>query len=207
VKVGKDYKPVDNRSRSSNVKTELRSLVLGAIGPERTFVLDAFCGDGGLWESVWCRAAGYTGIDQKLTWPPRFRRFVGDNRRIMRAIDLQPFNVFDLDAWGSPWTQAITIAKRRSWQRGERGAIVMTDGGSMNTRFGNMPRDMEILLKMNSSPSSVDLHVTLHERCLLSWSRMAGVKLEQVKTANSKGAGSRAGSQLMIYTAATFAGV
>jgi hypothetical protein len=79
-----------------------------------------------MWSAVWKRASDYVGVDEVYKpWDPR-RRFVGDNRIVMRAVDLQPFNVFDLDAFGDPWEQLVILAARRKWAPGERGAVLLT---------------------------------------------------------------------------------
>ncbi|HVH77139.1 MAG TPA: hypothetical protein VM755_19655 [Stellaceae bacterium] len=46
----------------------------------------------------------------------------------MRAIDLAPFNLFDFDAWGSPWEHVAILCARRPVQPGERIGLVLTDG-------------------------------------------------------------------------------
>lgn len=71
--------------------------------------------------------------------------FVGDNCRVMRAIDLQPFSIYDLDGYGSPWTQAIIIAARRSIAKGERVGLVMTEGSGLRLRMNHVPDAFAIL--------------------------------------------------------------
>jgi hypothetical protein len=114
-------------------KVELRRRVLAAVAPARVF--DAFCGLGRLFAEVWSQADAYVGCDAR-PWSPAesLPRFVADNRRVLRCIDLHAFNVFDFDAYGSSWEQLLILAARRTWARGERGAVVITDGDVM--RFG-----------------------------------------------------------------------
>ena len=50
------------------------------------------------------------------------------NLRLMRAIDLKRFNVFDLDAHGSPWKQWLILLARRPMLPGERIAVILTEG-------------------------------------------------------------------------------
>jgi hypothetical protein len=46
----------------------------------------------------------------------------------VRAIDLQQFNVFDVDPYRSPWEIVWVISQRRKIAPGERIGIVVTDG-------------------------------------------------------------------------------
>jgi hypothetical protein len=65
--------------------------------------------------------------------------FAADNRRVLRAIDLAPFNVFDLDAYGSPWEQAIIIADRRRVAPGEMFGLVITEGAGLSYKANVVP--------------------------------------------------------------------
>lgn len=122
-------------------KVEIRNHVLTNLEREAV-VFDAFAGTGKMFESVWHAAAGYVGCDE--TWHRDDRRcFVCDNRRVLRCIDLKPFNVFDLDAYGSPWEQAIIIATRRPLDVGERLGLVLTDGTWSNYRAGLIPHALK----------------------------------------------------------------
>lgn len=193
----------NNRPAARARKLELRRNVLDVVKPAH--VLDAFCGDGQMWRDAWSGASSYTGIDLEMRWPPHARRFVADNRDVLRAIDLKPFNIFDLDAYGSPWTQALIVAHRRRWSPGERGAIVLTDGASMKTRFGGgLPRDMAHLLGRDFAEPRTDAHEPMHRECMRAWCRLAGVEPVAAWIHVNKAA--RIGSQLMVYSALVFDG-
>lgn len=125
---------VDNASTAHDAKLQLRRNVLQEIEPAN--VLDCFCGHGAMWREAWCSAASYVGCDErpiKAGDPPRF---FCDNRVLLRSIDLHEFNVFDFDAYGSPWVQMVILAARRRWLAGERGAVVLTDGTAMGAIRG-----------------------------------------------------------------------
>jgi hypothetical protein len=132
---------VDNNPRAMAAKVDIRHRVLEAIGT-RARVFDAFAGDGHMHSAVWANAFGYVGCDLKykpLTGDAR-AMFAADNRRVMRAIDLGAFNIFDLDAHGSPWEQAVIIADRRKVAGGERVGLVITNGdGRAFTIRANLP--------------------------------------------------------------------
>lgn len=131
----------DNHAASFADKVELRRNALDAIGAAQAVVLDCFAGSGKMHKAVWHEAARYVGIDQRFFFDQR-TAFVADNRAVLRSIDLAPFNIFDLDAYGSPWEQAQIVAGRRILRKGERVAIILTDGGGMRMKFGGVPKHM-----------------------------------------------------------------
>jgi hypothetical protein len=118
-------------------KVEIRRHVLDAIGADNAVVFDAYAGDGTLYREVWHDASRYVGCDISFETDDRVC-FCGDNRRVMRAIDLAPFNVFDLDAYGSPWEQLMIIAHRRVLKPGETLGLVITEGQGMKLKLGGM---------------------------------------------------------------------
>jgi hypothetical protein len=125
-------------------KVDLRERVLRYVGPRHARVFDAFAGTGELHRAVWHKAARYTGCDKQLILDAR-TMFCADNRRVLRCIDLGAFNVFDLDAFGSPWEQATIVAARRPVKRGERLGLVLTMGEGMNLKLGHMPMALRAL--------------------------------------------------------------
>lgn len=128
---------VHNAPDAHDAKVELRRRVLSIVKPAH--VLDAFCGpDGAMWSGAWREAASYAGCDAEYKWGDPRRRFIGDTYTVLRSIDLQAFNVFDVDTFGCPWTAMLIISARRRWSPGEFGAAVITDGASMDTRFNGM---------------------------------------------------------------------
>lgn len=120
-------KQVHNAKDGWRAKVEIRRNVLEAIGPASAHVFDAFAGPGLMWQHAWKDAAEYVGCD--TAWHQDDRRcFVADNRRVLRCIDVRAFNVFDLDAFGDPWQQALIIAARRPCVERDRIGIVLTIG-------------------------------------------------------------------------------
>lgn len=130
------FAKTDTGLRAGKAKLEIRQHVLDVITPARAVVFDAFAGTGQMWAEVWQRAAGYVGCDAR--WHADARCcFVADNRRVMRCLDLQRFTVFDFDAYGSPWEQALILAARRRLKPRERLGLVITEGTWTKTRMGN----------------------------------------------------------------------
>jgi hypothetical protein len=126
----------DNGSQAHTAKVAIRKNVLSAIDDARVF--DAFAGSGEMFSAVWKNAAFYTGCDQKPQKGDRLM-FCADNRRVLRAIDLAPFNVFDFDSYGSPWEQAIILAARRSTKPAEMLGLILTEGTGLFFRNNGIP--------------------------------------------------------------------
>jgi hypothetical protein len=130
------YGKRDNSKAAENAKTRIREMVLAAIGAEQARVFDCFAGEGAMYRAVWHQAAGYIGCDKQ--WYPQDNRsaYVADNRRVLRAIDLSQFTLFDCDAWGSPWEQLYIIAARRPLAPDERIGLVITEGLGLKMNMG-----------------------------------------------------------------------
>lgn len=129
--------PAKRESSNIGAKIKIRENVLLAIGTDRASVFDAFAAAGELHKAVWHRAHSYVGCDLQFFRDDRMA-FVADNRRVLRSIDLAQFNLFDLDAFGSPWEQAYIIAKRRPLAIGERLGLVLTEGSALGVDFRRM---------------------------------------------------------------------
>jgi hypothetical protein len=123
-------------------KVTIRENVMAAI--DRPAVFDAFAGEGVLYRAVWHRAEAYIGCDLKWFRDDRLM-FVADNHRVMRAIDLSAFNVFDFDAWGSPWDHVLILAARRPVAAGERLGLVLTEGSALKLKMGALPTGLVVL--------------------------------------------------------------
>lgn len=127
----------DNNPQAFAAKVDIRRRVFDAIAKPRN-VFDAFAGSGEMFSAVWKDADGYIGCDLKYVRDGR-TMFAADNRRVLRVVDLAPYNVFDLDAYGSPWECAIIIADRRRVAPGELFGVVLTDGCGVAYIANQMP--------------------------------------------------------------------
>ena len=134
----------NNAAIAGTAKVKIRRNVLAAVGAERAHVLDAYAGDGHMYRSVWREAATCIGCD-KWFYPDERTAYVTDNRRLMRMLDLSRFNIFDLDAYGSPWEQLYIVAVRRALRPGERIGIILTEGQGMKLKMGGMSLAMSAL--------------------------------------------------------------
>jgi hypothetical protein len=139
----------DNHRKALPAKTEIRRNVLEAIGAERAAVFDGMAGAGEMWRRVWCKAHDYVGCD--TTWYRDERVvYVADCCRVLRAIDVQRFNIFDIDPYGSPWEPIIILAARRSVASGERIGLVLSEGSSIKARMGTLGRDLAYLARLRA---------------------------------------------------------
>ena len=198
-------KKTHNRANAVEAKRTLRRNVLERVEPARVF--DVYCGpDGDMWSNVWRDAADYIGCD--LEWKPEDprRRYVGDSLRVLRAVDLSGYNVFDIDAFGSPWEATLILLARRKWAKGERGAVVFTDGSGMKTRFGDcIPGALRELVGVQAAPGSgTDGAEFLHRMGVSAFLKRAGVDVLGRWTATSASSG--AGNIPMFYTSVVFEG-
>ena len=136
---------VDNHPGALATKIALRRRLVDAIGPAECRVFDAFAGEGHMHRAAWHDVADYVGCDQR--WKTSFdhKSYCADNRRVLRRLNLDRFNVFDLDAYGSPYEQVAIIAARRQLGRGERIGIALTDGGIQRAKLGLVPYAMAYL--------------------------------------------------------------
>ena len=195
------HEKLDNNPAAREAKLELRRRVLAEVTPARVF--DAFCGRGEMYRGVWKEGAtDYVGCDER-PWhrddPPRF---VADNTRLMRAIDLGRFNVFDFDAYGSPWDQALILAARRKWQPGEKGALVLTDGSAFSLGWTHIPPGMRELagLATKIGPSTKSHVADLMDMARRGWAKRSHVTILAMWQAAVK-----TGAEV-VYTALVFEG-
>lgn len=143
-----------NHPAARDAKVTIRRSVLVEIGAEAARVFDAYAGAGEMFHAVWRAAADYVGCDK--TWFQDERRlYVADNLRVLRAVDLGRFTIFDLDAFGSPWEAAIIIAARRRVEPGERVGIVLTDGSGLKIRQGGIPKGLAELSGLRGKPAGL----------------------------------------------------
>lgn len=133
--LGKTRK-VNNHPKSEADKAEIRLFVLECV-PDAV-VLDAFAGSGVMYQRVWHKASEYIGCD-RIWYPDDRLVYACDSRRLLRALDLQRFNVFDLDSYGSPWEHVVILAARRTASPGEKIGVCLTEGSGINLKFGGLP--------------------------------------------------------------------
>lgn len=114
-----EWKPTDNSALEA--KAELRRRYL----PKSIYVLDLFCGNGQMYEKVYRdHVAQYHGVDKEKIHTPGLCTLTKNTIYVSRN-DIEPFNVFDLDDYGSPWGLFYLILKKK---KAGPITIFMTDG-------------------------------------------------------------------------------
>lgn len=188
---------VENAEHGWRAKADIRRRVLELLTPAKAVVFDAFAGPGLMWKEVWKDAAGYVGCDEKWFADDRCC-YVADNRRVLRCMDLAAFTCFDLDAYGSPWEQALIIAARRRVQPRELVGLVVTEGAAKRSQSYAMLQaaGLSSALLQKFGP----LHGEVSERALLGIvRRMNGRVVKQWRAIT--------GGQQMRYSGVVIEGV
>lgn len=121
-------------------KKLLREIALNSI--DSPSVLEFFCGAGESFRSVWHKAQKYTGIDLKSFNDER-HTICGDVVDVAKTIDIDKYNIFDLDAYGSPYTVLDILSKRIKDYK--KLAFVVTDGICIDLRMGNVCEGVQAL--------------------------------------------------------------
>jgi hypothetical protein len=174
------YGKRDNSKAAAPAKAKIRGSVLDEIGAEAASVFDAFAGEGEMFKAVWSRAGKYVGCDN-TAWYPDDQRMAfakADNRRVLRAIDLRDYNIFDLDAHGSPWEQLYLIAARRPVEPKEIIGVVLTEGLGLKMNMGGLGKAMAKLARVKTHlPGMGAARSDLIERALGEVCRMMRVTI------------------------------
>jgi hypothetical protein len=90
-------------------------------GRSKVKVLDCFAGEGLIWSHLKNRIKveiEIIGIDKKKT---KKLNLIGDNRKWLKSLNLNKFDIIDLDAYGIPFDQLEIIFKREY-----KGIVVVT---------------------------------------------------------------------------------
>jgi hypothetical protein len=129
----------DNRSSATVAKIALRRWAAEWVAPDAR-VLEVFCGVSAvMWALAWRDvAARYLGIDAARSYMEQRAVRTGDafeELSRLGAAGLREWNCIDVDAWGSPWRYVRAIAGAKPLARGERMALVVTDGSSKKRTF------------------------------------------------------------------------
>lgn len=116
---------------------------LGGIDSVR--VLDCFAAAGMLWDKAYRRTESYLGLDVRQFDDAR-RMIVCDSRRFLRHadVDVREWNLFDLDAFGSPLEHLAILCERFHRIGGPAGPIgvCLTDGTGFNSKMNGTPHGL-----------------------------------------------------------------
>jgi hypothetical protein len=133
--------------QKENSNTEAKVIVrqhvlkyISELGVKNPKILDAFAAHGHLWQEAWGGTENYLGLELKPIVDGRRNLILGDNTRLLRNknLDLESFDIFDLDAFGCPFYQFLIIAKRLAKSKKTFG-FVLTDGTKYSASQNQMP--------------------------------------------------------------------
>lgn len=80
-------------------------------------------------------ASQYLGIDAAQSHMEQRNVRVGDAFTELARLNLTDWNCIDIDAWGSPFRYVRAVVSAKRLARGERLALVVTDGSSKKRLF------------------------------------------------------------------------
>ena len=193
-------KKSDNGRAAFGAKVDIRRRVFAAI--PAPVVFDGFAGSGRMFEAVWRDAADYVGCDRKDYSAPGKTIFVCDSARLLRAIDLERFTIFDFDAYGSPWDHVAILAARRRVAPGEIIGLVLTDGGALGAKLNSPPRSLLTLSGTRPGLSGYNrIYADMTTRAIAG--AAARMRCEVVKRWQAKGVT----GQSMFYSGVVLRGI
>jgi tRNA G26 N,N-dimethylase Trm1 len=89
-----------------------------------------------MYKNVWHNSEKYTGIDKVKYFDER-HTICGDAEKAVRLIDVNDYNIFDIDAYGSPYEILDYIVDKIDTSN-KKIAFVITDGIDMDLRLGRV---------------------------------------------------------------------
>jgi len=126
-------------NRAFSTKRDLRIDAVDLTGREDCRVLDCFAGTGALWRAVRQERplidVDHIEIDRAVAVGGAM---IGDNLNVMAGLDLDVYDVIDLDAFGWPDKQLALIAERRA---GRLPVVTATCCGQLYTAVPRLVTD------------------------------------------------------------------
>lgn len=106
------------REGQFDVKVNLRKYVLKSLN-RKYKVLDCFHGNGLIWGEVAksIDVEMVTGIEINNNLYSNFETIIGDNREVLKHINIDEYNIIDIDSYGNPFEQMNIIFRRSNKQK------------------------------------------------------------------------------------------
>jgi nitrate reductase beta subunit len=111
-------------------------------------VLEIFCGSGEMYRKVWKNADKYTGIDI-IEQNDERHTICGDSMEVLKKIDINEYNIFDIDSYGGPYEELNYILNNINTKQKEI-AFVLTDGSHINLALGHINSGYRKILGIKS---------------------------------------------------------
>ena len=128
------FKGVKTNNAKTDAKQKLRESVF--LNMKNSNVLEVYCGSGEMYNAVWYKAEKYTGID-KVKFFDKRHTICGDAEKAIRLVDINDYNIFDIDAYGSPYEILDYIVGKIDLKNKKIGFVV-TDGVNMDLKLGRV---------------------------------------------------------------------
>jgi len=175
------YKPTDNSDFEG--KVQLRQWLLDQLGGVKKLgVLECFGGEGHLHDACYTQAKKHMAFELRAM-PHRPTWISGDNQ-ILLEKHVQGWDLYDLDAYASPWYMAHSVCRLRG---PGRFGIVATCCTNRTLRAGNMmgyERFASGYGKLPNSPLLVRFYDDIIRCVVNEWFRF-GVQFEKGKRLRS----------------------
>lgn len=187
---------VDNSAPAA--KIALRAWLVDQIQPAR--VLDCFAGTGQMWRGAYQRTEFYLGLDRKVA-PTDARRLIAcDSLRYLRDrdVDIARFNLFDLDAYGSPYQHLAIICSRLRAKSAV--GFVLTSGLGFNAAMNSMETKLLEYVGLEAHRVGRTQHMLREEiesRAIQRALGEAGLKIVEARRAEAR----KSSVMIMRYTA------
>jgi hypothetical protein len=152
-------------------KVQLRLDALQHVKKDSVSILEAFGGDGVIWNLVKQQSdknISILRIDKKTDKKGIYLK--GDNLKFLKSIDLSVFDIIDLDAYGSPFNQLEILFRRRY-----KGLVICT---YIQTGMGQINK--KLLEKLGYTGAMINKCPTLFSRNpfpkMLNYLSISGIK-------------------------------
>lgn len=177
------FRGVKTNNGPSEIKAQLREYCLERISDPR--VLEVFCGSGVMYDRVWNNADHYLGIDKKKFFDKR-NKMCGDAEKLVSKLDPSLFNIFDIDAYGSPYT-ILKMIVDRVVPSGDM-AFILTDGVNMDLKMGRICKPIREMtgIEGHIAKRAHVIHENLIKMIIAYCSKKTGMTVECVKIARGK---------------------
>lgn len=141
------FKGVKTDNGKNSAKLGIREYLLKYF--EYSSVLDCFCGDGFMFDNVWHSADEYTGIDIKKFFTKKRKVICADNLKFLKVESIKKYNIFDIDAYGSPYEQLSIIIKKLENEEPKTVGFSITDGTQIDLRMGRICKGMAEMTELS----------------------------------------------------------
>ena len=125
-------------------------------------VLDIFCGSGEMYNKSWKNAKHYEGIDiKKYNENDKRILHIGDAVAVIKNFkNINKFDVFDIDAYGSPYESLYAISNKIKIDNQKH--FIITDGIEIDLRMGNLEQFFSLLAGISSKKIIENLCIKLN---------------------------------------------